>query len=238
MSQLVLPHTYHAQQRGWSCGPSTALVVLSTFGVTVTEDQMITACGATVDGTADVSNVDAAISARDGGRAYGAHYMPADPPTRAQMDEFWQHAVETIANSRRGMPVNIWAPANNHPPGYPNYLIMHYISAVGIDVEQRLIYISDSARFQGYEHYWIGADTLCTMITPKGYGSLVAPDLPNPFPVLTDQQQSEMAANMAWLREQLGPNIWGPDSSLGRNAAGQELTFRDSFADLRRRQLT
>jgi hypothetical protein len=236
MSQIVLPHTYHAQQRGWSCGASTALVVLSTYGINVTEEQMIAECGTTVDGTPDVANIDAVLTRRTG-RQYNGFYMPTDPPSREQMDTFWTHAVETIADSRRGMPVNIWAPANNHPPGYPNYLVMHYISAVGIDTDQRLIYISDSARFQGYEHYWVGADKLCTMITPKGVGYLVAPDLPNPFPALTDQQQGEMLANIGWLRDQLGPNLWGPDSSLGTNAAGQELTFRDSFADLRRQVL-
>lgn len=184
MPQIILPHTYHAQQTGYTCGPSTALVVLSTFGITVTEAAMATACRTTQDGTADVANVIAAINAR-AGSAYTAGYLRQDPPTRAQMDAFWQAAVDTIANRRRGMPLNIWAPASNHPPGYPDGLIKHYISAVGIDTDKRQIYISDSARFSGIEHYWLGADKLASMITPKGYGRL-APLTAAPNAALVD----------------------------------------------------
>ena len=54
---------------------------------------------------------------------------------------------------------------------------------------------------------------------------------------LTDDQQQELYDNTKWLREQLDVNIWGPDSDLGQNAAGQNYTFRDSFADFRRQVL-
>lgn len=178
MTQIVLPHTYHAQQTGYTCGPSTAKVVLSTFGQSVAESVLARECKTTVDGTADIANVNAAISRRSR-RNYGREYLRADPPTQVQKDVFWRNAVATLADNRRGMPINIWAPANNHPPGYPATMIMHYISAVGIDLTRRLIYISDSARFSGIEHYWIGADKLATMITPKGYGFLPPTGVPD-----------------------------------------------------------
>jgi predicted chitinase len=54
---------------------------------------------------------------------------------------------------------------------------------------------------------------------------------------LNDDQQRELYDNVKWLRQQLDVNIWGPDSDLGKNAAGQNYTFRDSFADFRRQVL-
>ena len=54
---------------------------------------------------------------------------------------------------------------------------------------------------------------------------------------LTDAQQLELlaltksnAAEIAWIKAQLGPNVWGPDSSLGKDAQDRELTLRDGLA--------
>ena len=198
MPTIVVPHTYHAQQKGYTCGPSTALVVLSTFNVKVTELQMERECKTTVDGTNDVKQITNVLFSRTANK-YVNSYIKNDVPTRAQKDSFWNEALKTILQSRRGMPVNIWAPANNHPPGYPNYMIMHYISAVGIDTDNRRIYISDSARFNGIEHYWIGADKLCTMITPKGYGSLANPTATSFWDQFTTSELAELAANFRQL---------------------------------------
>lgn len=192
-AQIILPHQYHAQETAWTCGPSTAKVVLSTFGQNVAESVLARECGTTEDGTADIANVNSVISRRSG-RRYGNSYLRADPPSRGQMDDFWLHAVATLADNRRGMPINIWAPGNNHPPGYPNYMIMHYITAVGIDLSQRGLYISDSARFSGIEHYWIGADRLATMITPKGYGHLPPTGTADRDPYMADV----LAQLMTW----------------------------------------
>lgn len=47
---------------------------------------------------------------------------------------------------------------------------------------------------------------------------------------LSDDEQRELLDGVRWIKEQLGPNIWGPDSSLGKNAEGHELTLRDGLA--------
>ncbi|ANA86206.1 lysin A, protease C39 domain [Gordonia phage Lozinak] len=193
MGAVIVPHTYHAQQKNYTCGPSTALVTLSTFGIKVTEAQMERECGTDINGTADVRQINSVLTRRTG-RAYGAHYMQGNTPTKAQKDLFWQHAVGTLAHSRKAMPINIWAQGNTRPPGYPWGLTMHYVTAVGIDTDKRLIYVSDSARFGGIQHWWMSADLLCVNITPKGYGALTKPDVPAPpaakgaFANFTDEQ--------------------------------------------------
>lgn len=54
---------------------------------------------------------------------------------------------------------------------------------------------------------------------------------------LSDDEQRELLEaakeardNTRWIKDQLGPNIWGPDSSLGKNTEGHELTLRDGLA--------
>jgi len=212
MGVVILPHTYHAQQKGYTCGPSTAKVVLSTYGITVTEALMERECGTNVNGTADVRQINSVLTRRTG-RAYGAHYMQGNTPTQAQKDLFWKHAVGTIAHSRRAMPINIWAQGNTRPPGYPWDLIMHYVTAVGIDTDKKRIYVSDSARFSGVEHWWMSADLLCVNITPKGYGALTKPDVPaapvkkEPFANFTDEQ---MRLVIAAARQVGDPHIGSP----------------------------
>lgn len=199
MTEVIVPHTYHAQQRGWSCGPSTAKVVLSTYGQQVTEEQMIAECGTTVDGTADVANINAVLTRR-AGRQYAAHYI--GNATADRITELRTALRATIVDSRRGMPVNIWAQAPTQPPGYPASLIMHYVTAVGYDDATDRVYISDSARFSGIEHWWMSVDRLALNITPKGYGALVAPDVPNPFGALTETQQRDIWMGFAQLAGQ------------------------------------
>ncbi|WP_288338247.1 C39 family peptidase [uncultured Gordonia sp.] len=196
MTEVIVPHTYHAQQRGWSCGASTAKVVLSTYGQQVTEEQMITECGTTVDGTADVANINAVLTRRTG-RQYAAHYIGNATADRVQALRL--AIKETVVDSRRGMPVNIWAQAPTQPPGYPASLIMHYVTAVGYDDATDRAYISDSARFSGIEHWWMSVDRLALNITPKGYGALVAPDVPDPFGHLSPAQQQTVWSGFAQL---------------------------------------
>lgn len=51
-----------------------------------------------------------------------------------------------------------------------------------------------------------------------------------PLMALSDDEQRELLDGVRWIKDQLGPNIWGPDSSLGKNDKGQELTLRDGLA--------
>ena len=56
------------------------------------------------------------------------------------------------------------------------------------------------------------------------------PDNGGPLMALTDAEQHELLERVRYISDQLGPNLWGPDSSMGTNAAGEELTLRDGLA--------
>ena len=54
---------------------------------------------------------------------------------------------------------------------------------------------------------------------------------------LTPDEQREVLSGIRWLREQFGPSIWGPSSSLGTTVVDGEtveLTFRDGVAEEKR----
>ncbi|MDV6975324.1 M15 family metallopeptidase [Mycobacterium intracellulare] len=69
-------------------------------------------------------------------------------------------------------------------------------------------------------------DALLTLINPEGDDDFMSE--------LTAAEQRELLDNTRWLREQLGPNIWGPASSFGKDEDGKELTLRDGLAALKR----
>lgn len=54
---------------------------------------------------------------------------------------------------------------------------------------------------------------------------------------LSDAEQRELLDDIRWIKDQLGPNIWGPNSSVGKSQDGQELTLRDGIAALIRDEL-
>ncbi|MGV0042000.1 M15 family metallopeptidase [Mycobacterium colombiense] len=89
----------------------------------------------------------------------------------------------------------------------------------------------ENSRTDRYNQAIALGDELLALITPP-----VTTTTPpgGPLMALTDDEQQEVLDTVRWLKEQLGPNIWGPDSSMGTNAAGQELTVRDGLAAMRR----
>ncbi|WP_083450220.1 C39 family peptidase [Luteipulveratus mongoliensis] len=164
----ILPHEHQWQDYDYNCGPCAARVVLTCRNIFLSQDQLIAEIGTTTNGTDDISQVTTALNNHVGGW-YENKYMPNDPPTQGQKDLLWNDIVFDIDRGY-GLVLNIWAPANNHPPGYPNYLIMHYVAAVGYNPDNRQVYIVDSAGFsQG--QYWLDFEQVASLVPPKGYSA-------------------------------------------------------------------
>jgi len=70
---------------------------------------------------------------------------------------------------------NIVAPANNHPPGYPDYTIYHYFTVFGYDPVDRTVTIADPANFGGNQIYWISFDQLASLINIEKSAQSTAP---------------------------------------------------------------
>ena len=173
----VLDHQYTVQETGFWCGPGSTQIVLTCRGIDVPEQQLALELGTTTNGTDWIGQI-TQLLARRTGLPYVTREMPNDPPTRAQIDLLWNDIRASI-DAGCGLVANIVAPANNHPPGYPNYTIYHYVAIVGYD-EKNGVYVADPARFGGIEHYWLSLEKMASLICPKGYSA--APTATPPVP--------------------------------------------------------
>jgi hypothetical protein len=165
----VLAHDYQAQSTGYWCGPASTRIALSTQLGPPSQQTLANELGTTTDGTDYIGQVTGVLDRHLGAR-YATVDMPNDPPTPPQRERLWQDVVLSI-DAGHGMVANIVAPANNHPPGYPDYTIYHYISLIGYNPDTRQVYVGDPANFQGNNHYWLSLDQLSTLIPPKGYAT-------------------------------------------------------------------
>ena len=166
----VLEIDFQIQQTGYWCGPAATHNALSARLEAPSQQQLANELPTTRNGTDWIGQITAALNHHIGGNPYVTTEMPNDPPTPAQRDRLWMDIVTSIDNN---YPVvaNIVAPAQNHPPGYPNYTVYHYFTVIGYNQDTAEVFIADSANFSGNTLYWLGFDQLATLIPPKGYSA-------------------------------------------------------------------
>ncbi len=167
----VLGVDYQVQQTGYWCGPASTRIVLSARGAAPTQGQLAGELGTTVDGTDSIDQVTSVLNRHLGAGRYASKWMPHDPPTQDEKMRLWNDVVVSV-DQGYGVVANIVAPPNNHPPGYPNTTIYHYIALVGYNPDTWEIYVADPANFGGNQRYWLSFDQVATLIPPKGYASL------------------------------------------------------------------
>lgn len=178
----VLDIDFEAQRLGYTCGPTSAHNALSArmenppSQETLAEQLHAHENG----GTNWIGQITEVMNSYLEGDPYVTTEMPQDPPSPESTERLWKDIVTSIDNN---YPVvaNIWAPPNNHPPGYPNELIQHYFTVNGYNPDTSEVHIADSASFQSvdpsYQHqYWLSLQQLATLIPPKGYSSYRPPD--------------------------------------------------------------
>jgi Peptidase_C39 like family len=160
------------QERFWDCGPAAAQVVCNGRGVIVSEDTLIREMGTDQDGTDYVGLVEQSLNRHLGGQ-YTSVYI-TDPASRAAKDALLVNVANSI-NAGFGCVFNFVSPPSNRPKGVkgsvsPNYgynTVFHYVACMGVDVEEKAVWIADSG-FQP-QGYWISADQAASLIAPKGY---------------------------------------------------------------------
>lgn len=109
---------------------------------------------------------------------YTTVWLPHDPPSDAQRDQFW-HDLKGSIDHGYGVAMNWVSPANNPPrpvhgsTKVPNFYgkstIYHYISAVGYAEEngQRFVAIGDPGGAPN--EYWVTLEQCVILMAPKGY---------------------------------------------------------------------
>jgi hypothetical protein len=170
-SWRVLKVQYEVQQTGYWCGPAATRIALSTKVNPPSQGALANELGTTVNGTDYIGQVTSVLNAHLGGGAYATRSLPSDPPTPEQKSQFWRDIVADIDNNAP-IVANIVAPPGNHPPGYPNETIYHYLTIIGYNPDTREVFIADPASFRGNQLYWLSFDQLATLVPPKGYAAL------------------------------------------------------------------
>jgi hypothetical protein len=160
---------FQYQQTGYWCGPAATRIALSARISPPSQQQLANELPTTTNGTDWIGQVTRVLNNHLGTGWYETKEMPNDPPTQAQRDLLWRDVVLDIDNNYP-IVANIVAPANNHPPGYPNYTIYHYFTVIGYDSSDMTVLIADPAGF-GPATYWLTFNQLATLIPPKGYSA-------------------------------------------------------------------
>ncbi|UPK74064.1 C39 family peptidase [Nocardioidaceae bacterium SCSIO 66511] len=165
----VIPFEHQWQETGYWCGPAATRVALTAVGQYPSQADLAGELPTDEGGTDHISQVTNVLNNHGAGN-YVTTEMPNDPPTAEQEQKLWDDIVRTV-DQDRAVVANIVAPAGNHPPGYPNETIYHYVSIVGYNPDTSQVYVADSAQFsQGT--YWLDFHQMATLIPPKGYSAL------------------------------------------------------------------
>ncbi|MEC3981778.1 C39 family peptidase [Amycolatopsis sp. H20-H5] len=170
-ADAVLNIQYQVQNTGYWCGPAATRIAISArTGNVPSQATLASQLGTTTNGTDYIGQVTGVLNGDLGSSWYETKNMPSDPPTQAQRDLLWRDIVLDV-NNGYAVVANIVAPADNHPPGYPNYTIYHYFTVIGYDSSDMTVKIADPASFGGNQIYWLTFNQLSTLIPPKGYSA-------------------------------------------------------------------
>lgn len=161
---------FQYQQTGYWCGPAATRIALSARISPPSQQQLANELPTDENGTDWIGQVTRVLNNHLGTGWYETKEMPNDPPTQAQRDLLWRDVLLDIDNNY-AIVANIVAPANNHPPGYPNYTIWHYFTVIGYDTSDMTVLIADPAGFAPTATYWLTFNQLATLIPPKGYSA-------------------------------------------------------------------
>ena len=197
MTDVVLsyPRDSVPQETGYWCGPASTQIVLSTRSILMAEVDLANELGTTTEGTNYIGQITDVLNRYIPDADYITVDLPLDPPTDAQIEEFWRN-LRTSIDAGFGLALNFVSPANNpprgikgseSPQGYGNGTIYHYVTAMGwSDEPERAVWIADPG-FAPFG-YWISLRQCVVLMAPKGYsygrpiGVPAAPGAPAPAP--------------------------------------------------------
>ena len=258
MAEKVLPVPFPEhlpQTTGFFCGPASCQTALQVVlnGEVLEESQLAAEMHTTEDGTNSIELLAECMNTHAHHVEWQAVWLPNDPPTRDEAEQFWVNLKANIDNGFP-MPANWVSPDGNHPvavrgsgpnPGYYG-TVYHYVCYGGYaeDETGRFIYVYDSG-FSPWQ-YWVSFEQACTLMPPKGYvradvAPVGVPTLPGPAPqqgtcltgrphpisdnAPTDQQILDIRAEGLCTQAL----VFKIAEKLGLDAAGIYQAARDSF---------
>ena len=166
--------------------------------------------GTTEDGTPHIGLLADFLNSKAHHAQWEAVWMPNDPPTAEQCEQFWRDLKANI-DAGFAMPANWVSPDGNHPiavsptggdagpnPGYYG-TVYHYVCYTGYaeTPSGRFVHVADSG-FHPWQYY-VTWEQACALMPPKGYVKKAAaapagvPTLPGPVTALSDAEKLSYA---------------------------------------------
>lgn len=180
MTDKVLPYNRETvpQETGYWCGPASTQIVLDTRNIHFAEADLAAQCGTHTGGTDYIGQITAVLNNHIHDAEYITVDLPNDPPTAAEVEEFWRN-LSTSIDAGFGLVMNFISPANNPPRPIkgsgpaPNFYgsstIYHYTTAMGKGYEgdRRAVWVADPG---GHPFgYWLTLEQTVLLCAGKGY---------------------------------------------------------------------
>ncbi len=161
---------YQPQVNFYYCGPAATRIAASAQGHQLSQDEVASKLGTTVNGTPSADDTTRVLNSITGKNAYRTTAIPDTEPKPAQMDRLQADVVRAV-NDGRPVVANIKGAAMDEAGTAHAYDGGHYITVIGYDDEGRGVRIADPADVNGNDFYWMSTIDLTNWMATRGYSS-------------------------------------------------------------------
>ncbi|MEU3452354.1 C39 family peptidase [Micromonospora sp. NPDC006766] len=160
-------YQYQAQPNAYYCGPASTRIALSAEGKQVSQDQLASELGTTVNGTDSAFDITRVLNDHTGGR-YKTTELSDDVANQAQIDQL-RNDVKTAVDQGRPVVANVLGTALD-VDGVAHSYTGHYLTVVEYKDGGNTVLIADPAS-PGEPTYWMNVTELANWIASRGYSS-------------------------------------------------------------------
>jgi hypothetical protein len=163
-----LGYQYQAQTTYYYCGPAATRIALTARGHYLSQDDIASRLGTTVDGTNSADDTTRVLNNINRTNFYRSRWIPGSAATPAQATQLQTDVVHAIVS---GYPVvaNIVGTATDTAGGSHSFSGGHYLTVVGYRDRGRHVKIADPADANG--SYWMTAVGLAHWVAQRGYSA-------------------------------------------------------------------
>jgi hypothetical protein len=165
-----LNYQYQGQINFYYCGPAATRIALSAHGHSLSQDEVASRLGTTINGTPSAVDTTRVLNSIDGPNTYHTTDVPHKNVTPKQTEAFRADVMRAINN---GNPVvaNIAGTATDTLGGTHSYDGGHYVTVVGYADEGHTVLIADPADTVADGSYWMSTGDVTTWMGTHGYSS-------------------------------------------------------------------
>ncbi|UWP79578.1 C39 family peptidase [Dactylosporangium fulvum] len=169
-AEKVVDYDFQFQPNYYYCGPASTRIVLTSNGVTMSQDEIARKLGTTVNGTDSANDTTRALNSVLGKDVYQTRMIPGQKATAAEAEQLQQDVVRALG-SGRAVVANIVGGARDAVGVWHEFPGGHYITIVGYRDNGRTVQIADPSGMFGPRTYWMPTGTMANWVAARGYSA-------------------------------------------------------------------